>query len=284
MASIGPITLYREKSIIHRFVSRAESNRDQDPCWVLKSNRLTMELSSRSQSGPAVVRGHNIAGTLRMAAIVAERFMRDPDVFSPHNPYPPEWAELWDRKVSGYERQFNKDNWASLHVNGATVFATHDSPPIVAIERLAQGADLDERTVRSATVDLFDVSSDSDIVVQHDSQTAVVITPFSGYLRAAILERKSGRTGSFSMSVYHTERRKARPSTLLNFCADVIESFNLRQFLERAPGSGDSATAAPEHLRQQIDAAIGRRRDLGQYIHGFETGNKVQYRPERPEL
>lgn len=288
MASLGPITLYREKSIIHRFGDRADSNSAHDPSWVLKSNRLTMEISAGGQSGPIVVRGHNVAGTLRMAAIVAQRFLRDPQLFNPHNPYPPDWDELWDQKVSAYERQFNRDNWASLHIDGRTVFTTRDSPPIVAIERLAQGADLDERTVRAATIELFeDAAAESDVVVQHDSQTAVVVTAFSSYLRAAILERKGGRTGSFSVSVYHSAERKARTSSLLNFCADLIESYNLRQFLERAPTSSsgqDSGTAAPEHLRKQIAAALQRRKELGEFIHGFENGNKVQYRPERPEL
>ncbi|MBB4284812.1 hypothetical protein [Roseospira goensis] len=284
MASIGPITLYREKSVIHRFDGQSGSDVPQDPSFVLKSNRLTMEVSAHSHTAPIVVRGHNIAGTLRMAAIVAERFTRDPETFSPHNPYPPDWGDLWERKVSGYERQFNRDNWTSLHVGGATIFTTRDSPPVVAIERLAQGADLDERTVRQAVASVFGCSADSDMVVQHDSQTAVVVTPFSAYLRAAILERKSGRTGSFSVSVYHTETRRARTSSLLNFCADLIESYNLRQFLERAPGASDVGATAPAHLRQQIDAVVKRRRELAQYIEGFEHANRVQYRPERPDL
>ncbi len=284
MASIGPTTLYREKSVIHRFDDRAGSGRDQDPNWVLKSNRLTMEVAARSETNTVVVRGHNVAGALRMAAIVAERFMRDPHIFRAGNPYPPEWGTLWERKVSGYERQFNRDNWVSLHVGGQTVFTTRDSPPIATIERLAQGADLDERTVRTASAELFPGAQDTDLVVQHDSQTAVVVTPFSGYLRAAILERKGGRTGSFSVSVYHTDQRKARPGGLLSFSADLIESYNLRQFLERAPGGADGSTAAPDHMRQQIEAAVTRRHELAQYIEGYENANKVLYRPERPDL
>lgn len=284
MASIGPITLYREKSIVHRFDDRAETDSDPLSNWVLKSNRLTMEVSNRSQTEVVVVRGHNVAGVLRLAALVAERFLRDPAIFSPHNPYPPEWVDLWDRKVSDYERHFNRDNWVSLHSNGATVFTTRDSQPIVAIERLAQGADLNEDLVRAATADLFPSTPDADLVVQHDSQTALVVTPFSNYLRAAILERKGGRTGSFSVTVHHTAQRKARPSGLLSFCADLIESCNLRQFLERAPGGADGSTAAPDHLKQQIAAVVTRRGDLAQFISGFETANKVQYRPERPAL
>jgi len=284
MASIGPITLYREKSVIHRFDDQAQAGRGQDPNWVLKSNRLTMEVTSRTEAGTVVVRGHNVAGALRMAAIVVERYLRDPQIFRPDNPYPPDWGPLWERKLSGYERTFNRDNWVSLHIAGKTIFTTRDSPPIAAIERLAQGADLDERTVRNATAELFPEARDSDLVVQHESQTAVVLTPFSSYLRAAILERKGGRTGSFSVSVYHTDQRKARPSSLLSFSADLIECYNLRQFLERAPGGVDGSTAAPDHLRQQIEAAVSRRQELAQFIHGYENANKVQYRPERPDL
>ncbi|MBB4265258.1 hypothetical protein [Roseospira visakhapatnamensis] len=252
---------------------------------MLKSNRLVMEVSSRSVTETVVVRGQNIPGTLRMAAMVAERYMRDPQVLHPENPVPPDWDDLWTRKISPYEKSVNPDNWASVHVRGKTIYASLESDPIMAIERVAQGADLDERTIRAATAGLFGAEPDEDVVVQHDSQTAVVITPFSAYLRAAVLERKGGRTGSFSVSVYHSETRRVRVGLLLNFCADVIECCNLRQFLERLPaGRDDPRTPVPEHLRQQVGGANGRRRDLMQFIKGFETAHKVQYRPDRPDL
>jgi hypothetical protein len=244
-----------------------------------------MEAIRRSGAEPVVVRGQNIAGTLRLAAMVAERFLRDPAVFDPDNPYTPDWAGLWTRKTSAYEREFNQENWASLHVGGQTLFATRDSSPVTTIERFAEGADLDEQTLRTATTALFGDIAPDDIVVQHDSQTAVVITPFDTHLRAAILERKGGRTGSFAVSVRHAEQRRLRPSTVMNFCADLIESFNLRQFLERAPTEGDGATLSmPGMMVAQIEAAKARRRELAQYIGGFELANRCQYRPERPEI
>jgi hypothetical protein len=42
MATIGPITLYREKSVIHRFGDRPGRGDSETPTFVLKSNRLTM--------------------------------------------------------------------------------------------------------------------------------------------------------------------------------------------------------------------------------------------------
>jgi hypothetical protein len=284
MATIGPITLYREKSVIHRFGERSQRGESETPTFVLRSNRLTMDVSSQSHSDTIVVRAHSVAGTLRMAAVVAERFLRDPEAFEPENAYPPDWAALWDRKLPTYDRKFNQNAWTSLHIGGNTVFATTDSPPIEAIERMARGADLDERTVKAAMLSLFGRVSAAEIVVQHDSQTAVVVTPFSGYLRAAVLERKEGRTGSFSISVHHAKTRKVTTPEVLNFCADLIESTNLRQFLERAPGNGGSPANAPEHLHLQIEAALARRRELAQFVDGFENANKVQYRPERPDL
>ncbi|WP_299441596.1 hypothetical protein [uncultured Rhodospira sp.] len=283
MASVGPITLYREKSVIHRFANQALHGAEA-PAFVLRSNRLTMEISAQSHSDTVVVRGHTIASTMRMAGLVAERFTRDPELFRPDNPYPPDWDALWTRMLSAYERTFNSNIWVSVHVGGDTVFTTKDSPPILAIERMAQGADLDERTVRDATRDLFGTATDTDIVAQHDSQTAVVVTPFSNYLRAAILERKEGRTGSFSISVHHTPTRKVTPHEVLFFAADLIESYNLRQFLDRVPGKETTYATAPEHLQEHIAAAVSRRNELVQFIDGFETANKVQYRPERPVL
>jgi len=255
------------------------------PSFVLKSNRLVMEVSSRSRTDSVVVRGHNIPGTLRMAAVVTDSVLDDPQTVSPNNPFPPDWDDLWSRRISDYERKVNPDNWASIHAGGETLYASVESDPVMLIERAAQGADLDERTIRAATAGLFGAGPDEDVVVQHDSQTAVVVTPFSAYLRAAVLERKGGRTGSFSVSVYHTQNRAASVPLLLGFCADLIECYNLRQFLERLPGSREDPRApAPDHLRDQVAGANARRRELMQFITGFENANKLQYRPDRPDL
>jgi len=244
-----------------------------------------MELSVRDRTDVVVVRGQNVAGTLRMAALVTERFLRDPELFDPKNAYPPDWADLWAHKTSTYEKTFNRNNWVSIHVGGQTAFTTRDSNHIKAIERLAEGADLDESMLRTATCGMFGDLTPQDVVVQHESQTAVVVTHFSEYIRAAVLERKGGRTGSFSVSVRHTPQRKARPHAVMNFSADIIESYNLRQFLQRAPeGSDSSAPEMSAGLHQQIASATARRKQLKQYIEGFERANKIQYRPERPEI
>ncbi|KAA5607370.1 hypothetical protein F1188_00980 [Roseospira marina] len=253
---------------------------------MLRSNRLTMETSIGDKRSVVVVRGHNIAGTLRMAAIVAERFLRDPGLFEPGHAYPPDWNDLWSRKTSPYDKHFNQNNWASLHVGGETVFATRDSDALQGIERLAEGADLDEKTLRAATRGLFGTVSPDDVVVQHESQTAVVVTPFEDYLRTAVLERHSGRTGSFSFQVRRATDHPARPHSVMTFCADVIESCNLRQFLERAPDGSDRTLtpASARAIQSQIDGARKRRQELIQYIEGFEHANRVQYRPERPDV
>lgn len=173
----------------------------------IRSNRIAMSLKAKDVSETVVVRGQNIPATLRCAALVVETFTRNPMVFRRNERI--DWADKWDRRMASYERKFVPESWVSIHHGGQTLFSTNTSRHIDALEALAQGGDINEDLVRRVSQTLF--GRDEEFVVQHDSQTAVVFTPFSSYHRAAILERRGGRTGSFAVSAPpSTQAQEAR--------------------------------------------------------------------------
>ncbi|WP_404380372.1 hypothetical protein [Caenispirillum salinarum] len=282
MASVTGITLFREKTTVHSFSFDAGSEGNA-AAMSIRSNRIAMTLKAPDVTETVVVRGQNIPSTLRCAAMVVETFTRNPMVFRKDDAV--DWAEKWENRQSSYERKFVPESWVSLHHAGNTLFSTNTSRHIDALEALAQGGDINEQLVRRVSQTLF--GRDEEFVVQHDSQTAVVFTPFSSYHRAAILERRGGRTGSFAVSVHHPPKPKknVRYDTFIHFCADLIEAVNVRMFLERIKAMvEENRISGPPITPAQVQAAMDRRRELVAYVNAFERANKVSYRPERPEL
>lgn len=282
MASVTGITLFREKTTVHSFSfdTGAEGNQ---VAMSIRSNRIAINLKAEDVNETVVVRGQNIPSTLRCAAMVVESFTRNPMIFSKENAV--NWADKWTDRQSSYERKFVPESWVSIHHGGRTLFSTNTSRQIDALEALAQGGDINEQLVHRVSQALF--GRDEEFAVQHDSQTAVVFTPFSSYHRAAILERRGGRTGSFATSVHHPPKpsKPVRFDTFIHFCADLIEAVNVRMFLERVKAMvEENRISGPPITPAQVQAAMDRRRALVTYINAFERANKVSYRPERPEL
>lgn len=186
MASVTGITLFREKTTVHSFSfdTGAEGNQ---VAMSIRSNRIAINLKAEDVNETVVVRGQNIPSTLRCAAMVVESFTRNPMIFSKENAV--NWADKWTDRQSSYERKFVPESWVSIHHGGRTLFSTNTSRQIDALEALAQGGDINEQLVHRVSQALF--GRDEEFAVQHDSQTAVVFTPFSSYHRAAILERRA---------------------------------------------------------------------------------------------
>lgn len=283
MVEIGTLTLFREKSIVHQFEALDEDGARDVPVMTLRSNRITIPIKTKLATVMAIVRGQNIPGTMRMAAVFVEEVRRDPNIIQDATAF--DWEAQWRRKVSKYELDYNPENWVSLHIGGDEVFTSREENDAIAqVEALAVGADVTDAIVSEAAGNI--IGALEDLAVEHDSQTAFVFTPFPTYLRAAILERRDRKTGSYAISAYHPSPQKpVRLSHFISFCADMAEALTHKSFLERvqeliATNTIGNAGITPA----QVQATRNRRRDLIQQIENFESANKVIYRPERPNI
>jgi hypothetical protein len=283
MIEIGTLTLFREKSVVHQFAELDEEGARDVPVLTLRSNRITIPVKTKMSTIMAIVRGQNIPGTMRMAAVVVEEIRRDPNILQDAGAF--DWDTQWRRKVSKFEIDYNPENWASLHIGGDQIFTSRDENAAISqVEALAAGADVTDAIVSEAAANV--IGALEDLVVEHDSQTAFVFTPFPQYLRAAILERRDRKTGSYAVSAYHpAPNRPVRLSHFIGFCADMTEALTHKSFLDRvqeliasnAIGNAGITPALVQATRQ-------RRRDLVHQIENFEGANKVVYRPERPNI
>jgi len=218
-----------------------------------------------------------------MTALVIDEFRRDEGLL--HDAAAHDWEAFWARKVSNYESDYNPDNWVSLHMGGESVFTTREGKDVMdVIESIAGSAEVTEDIVLQASNRILGKSDE--LVVEHDMQTAFVFQPFSSYHRAAILQRRDRKAGSFAISVYHpTPQKPVRLSHFISFCADMMETLTLKSFLDRvqeliATNKISQAGITPS----QVQATRNRRRELIEALENFEKANKVVYRPERPKF
>jgi len=283
MTEIGTITLYREKSVVHRVEELNDDDGAVPPALTMRSNRITIPVKTKVSTIMVVVRGQNIPGTMRMAAVVVDGIRRDENVFK--DPGAVDWESLWRRKTSKYENDYNRQNWVSVHIGGETVFMGGEGRDGIAeVEALAVGEEVTEAIVMEASANVLGALED--LMVEHDSQTALVFTPGATYHRAAILERRDRKTGAFSVTVHHPSPAKpVRLSHFISFCADMTEALTHKAFLDRVQELiAENALANTNITPALTQATRNRRRELIDQIENFEEVNKVAYRPEKPSF
>jgi hypothetical protein len=281
MAEIGTITLFREKSVIHRVEELDDDGGAVPPALIMRSNRITIPVKTAVSTIMVVVRGQNIPGTIRMASVVVDEIRRDLNALK--DPDAVDWETMWRRKTSKYENDYNKQNWVSVHIAGETVFMGGEGRDGIAeVESIAVGEEVTEAIVMEAAANVLGALED--LMVEHDSQTALVFTPGPQYHRAAILERRDRKTGAFSISAHHpSPAKQIRLSHFLSFSADIAEALTHKAFLDRVQELiAENALSSTNITPAQTQATRNRRRELIDQIENFEQVNKVSYRPERP--
>ena len=285
MLEIGNLTLYREKTLVHRLESGLGDGDEarEAPVLELRSNRITIPVKTKMATVPVVVRGQNIPGTMRMAGVVVDEIRRDPNALQ--DPKDVDWETFWRRKISKYENDYVREAWVSVHVGGTLAFVSEEGHEALAeIESLALGADVTDALVQEAASNVLGALED--LAVEHDSQTAFVFSSLPTYLRAAILERRDRKTRSYAIAVYHpAPQRPVRLAAVIGFAADMAEALTHKSFIDRVQDMISSNQLGETNITPaQIQATRNRRKELVQQIEDFEHAHKVVYRPEKPNL
>jgi len=286
MSDFGTVTLYREKSLVYGMgepLSMDDDPEEEKPVLELRSNRITMPIKTKVSTIAVVVRGQNMASTMRMSAVVMDEIRRDQTILRDAGGV--DWYGQWRRRVSKYEADYNQANWVSLHIGGEQVFSSRDDNRAIAeLEQLAMGEDVTDDLVMEAAQNVLGALDD--FAVEHDTQTSFVLTPGSEFHRSSVLERRDRKTGAFSLSVRHpTPQNQVRLSHFMAVNADIMELTTLKSFLDRVAEMAAENTLSKSTITPtQVQAARARRQALLEAIELFEKTNKVVYRPDRPNF
>ena len=278
-------TLSREKSVINR-VSDAPK---PVPLLELRSNRMVVTAKWKDRSQSAVIRGQSVPASLRLASLLLDSLEDDPFLFSEENTKPFDWETKWLARRSTYERRYRSTNWVALFVDNKEVYNSHPSPLVSMMEQLSVGTDFKSSEIQATVAELVGeaYTSAEDLTTQHDTQTALVMTPSKEFLRVAVLDRRENKTGSFAVSAYHPPKPfpQVTASSFLNFCADITEAVQLRNFHERVKANlASGRITMSQELSGQVFAAATRKKNVLQFITAFEEATKLLWRPDRPDL
>jgi hypothetical protein len=273
-------SLVREK-IIFVDDAAAESGEGAAGPTVIKSNRIFLKLGERAATEKVVVRAQNMHTTLRLAGKILFSYYRGGLLLDRTSPS--DWETLWDQVLSTYEKEFNPNIWASIYINGKSVFKTQTSPFVDIIEKCAL-----------LTIDNYDATMDVTesalkqigraVRINHSSNVAAVLTDTGDHTRCGIIHRADGHDTTFTFNAEGGERHN-RVVQSISMAAAFLEAINLQfvvKNLQLKLKRGEIAKVSKE--ANQLRVGTARLVALDKGIASFEEIYAVKYRPEKPQF
>jgi preprotein translocase subunit SecD len=270
-------SLVREKII---FTQGETSGEVKEPV-VIRSNRVFLKLGQGGDAEKVVIRAQNMHTTLRLAAKVLQSHHSDGVLLKRETPL--DWTDVWENSLSGYEKEYNKDIWCSLYVNGRSVFKTFTSPFVDVIEKCALLTLDNYDTTMNVTENALKQVGHA-MRINHNSNVAAVFTDNGDNMRCGIIHRSNKKDTAFNFTAVNGQQQ-ARITQSIGATAAYLESFNLRfviHALRTKIRAGEAKTVSPEN--NQIRAAISRQGAINRAILSFEENYNVKYRPAKPDF
>jgi len=248
---------------------------------VICSNRILLQFDDHGKTENLVIRGQNMPCTLRMAAKCAAAYYYSGSFLEREEKY--NWEKAWDKIVSTYEKAYNDINWMTVYLNGEVMFTTQKSPFVDIIEKCALiSIDNYENTIQVTQDAMKEVGRNVDI--QRKANIAVMISDDGKRMVCGIMQRITSGNTSFSM-VAQNGLQTDRFITSMDAAAALLEEFNLYHYLKRIEKDLDGAKITKDHEDfVQVQAALGRQKELNISLNRFEDQYRVIYKPDRPKF
>lgn len=273
-------SLVREKIVFSDDQAMDDMDGDATPT-IIRSNRVFLRLETKGFVEKVVVRAQNMHTTLRLASKVMYSYYKNGLFEGRSAPF--DWEEAWNNIHTGYEKDYNPNNWGAIYINGRPAFKTTSSPFVDVVEKCAL-----------LTVDNYDATMEvtesalrqigKTMKINHASNVATVFHDQDGDMRCGIIHRAEGRDTTFNFTAHGGQLHNRVPQSI-NIAAALLEAINLRfitKSLQYQLRAGEIANASPEG--RKLRNALGRLVALNKGISSFETTYDVKYRPEKPEL
>ena len=263
-------SLIREKIVI------IDADADGDEPISVRSNRILLPLVKDGVLEKIVIRGQNMASTLRMAGILFISFYRGGAFMERQSPY--NWEKSWQKVNTDYENEHNPNNWMSIYINGQKVFHTMTSPFVDIVEKCALATPDDyDGTIEFAEYALRELGRN--VTMQHYTNVGVVVTDRNKETKCGIIYRQINQNDMiFNVRLSGGDTRTARLVRAFEISAAFVEAINLKyimMMMERNKVKGSDA---------KFRDAKWRQAELNRFIINAEQEYKMLYRPERPEL
>ena len=248
---------------------------------VIRSNRVFLKLGQGADAEKVVIRAQNMHSTLRLAAKVLQSYYGSGSLLK--RDVPVDWADLWEKSLSGYETDYNKGIWGALYINGRSIYKTMTSPFVDVIEKCAL-LTLDNYDTTMGVTESALKQIGHAMRINHNSNVAAVFTDSGDSMRCGIIHRSDKKDVAFNFTAVNGQQ-PTRIIQSFGATAAYLEAFNLRfmiHMLRNKIRMGEAKTVSPEN--SQIRAAITRQGAINRAILSFEETYNVKYRPAKPDF
>jgi hypothetical protein len=271
-------SLVREKIVFTEGVSSDES--EKEPV-VIRSNRIFLKLGNGPDAEKVVIRAQNMHTTLRIASRMLQTYYNQGALLSPEKVV--NGDDLWESSLSGYEKDYNKECWCAIYINGRSIFKTITSPFVDVIEKCAL-LTLDNYDTAMNVTETALKKVGRDMHIQHNSNVAAVFTDHGDHMRCGVIHRSNKKDAAFNFTATNGQQ-PTRITQSMGATAAYLEAFNLRFVIDNIRHkirSGEVKTVS--HENSQIRAAIARQGAINRAILSFEEIYNVKYRPVKPDF
>jgi hypothetical protein len=271
-------SLVREKIVFTEGVSSDES--EKEPV-VIRSNRIFLKLGNGPDAEKVVIRAQNMHTTLRIASRMLQTYYNQGALLSPEKVV--NGDDLWESSLSGYEKDYNKECWCAIYINGRSIFKTITSPFVDVIEKCAL-LTLDNYDTAMNVTETALKKVGRDMHIQHNSNVAAVFTDHGDHMRCGVIHRSNKKDAAFNFTATNGQQ-PTRITQSMGATAAYLEAFNLRFVIDNIRHkirSGEVKTVS--HENSQIRAAIARQGAINRAILSFEEIYNVKYRPAKPDF
>ncbi len=280
-------SLLREKFTIRDAPSDEERNRQESSPVVAVSNRIVLPLADNlgNIGETIIVRAQTMHGCARMAARVVQEFQDSGSIISRAEPI--DWKFLWASINRGYEEKYNPDRWVALYHKGHVIYEegpAHRHPFLDIIEQ-CDSRNQDDYDETVALAEKAFKKAGRAVVIEHESNIALVLTSDSGEIRCGLVVRAPDHTMTFSFTARQRGNQKPRISQCLGAAAGFLEGVHLAFQIGRARRKqlhGASNLTSNDSGRSH--EAMQKLGTLNSAIQQFEHLSTVAYRPERPDF
>ncbi|MBW7909959.1 MAG: hypothetical protein H3C49_01615 [Alphaproteobacteria bacterium] len=254
------------------------------PAAIVRSNRIFLRLPSledKAQTDKIVIRTQTMPTALRLAGKVMFSYYRNGLFSTRSEAY--DWGAQWDAVLSGYDRAFMPDLWASVYVNGKSAFKTLNSPFVDIVEQCAL-LSLDNYDAAIHVTEEALRKLGRAMRINHASTVAAVMTDARDEMRCGIIHRMDGRDATFNFMVSGGQAAH-RVVQSLGMAAAFLEAINLQRVvrsMQEKIRAREAAKASPEATR--LRAATARMTAIDKAINSFEDMYTVKYRPAKPDF
>jgi len=271
-------SLVREKII---FTEGGTSDESEKEPVVIRSNRIFLKLGNGPDAEKVVIRAQNMHTTLRIASRLLQTYYNQGGIQAHEKAF--NWDDLWESALSGYEKDYNKECWCAVYINGRSVFKTITSPFVDVIEKCALLTLDNYDTTMNVTENALKKIG-RDMSINHSSNVAAVFTDHGDHMRCGVIHRSNKKDAAFNFTATNGQQH-TRITQSMGATAAYLEAFNLRFVIDNLRHkirSGEVRTVS--HENSQIRAAIARQGAINRAILSFEEIYNVKYRPAKPDF